>query len=131
MDQADFADAPERPDADGQAGTDEWTFGDIEAGFKEADLVLDETFVSQSTGHQPLETRSAMAYWQNGKLFLHGSTQSTVQTVGAIARWVGIHARGHRADQRVHRRRLRQQDSGRHLDGDSGAAVEEGERAGA
>ena len=29
---------------------------------------LDETFVSQSTSHQPLETRSAMAYWQNGKL---------------------------------------------------------------
>jgi len=70
--------------------TDEWVFGDIEAGFKKADLVLDETFMTQSTGHQPLETRSAMAYWQNGKLYLHGSTQSTVQTVGAVARWVGI-----------------------------------------
>jgi CO/xanthine dehydrogenase Mo-binding subunit len=68
----------------------EWTWGNIEEGFKQADLVLEETFVSQSTGHQPLETRSAMAYWQNGKLFLHGSTQSTVQTVGSIARWVGI-----------------------------------------
>ena len=31
-----------------------------------------------------------MAYWQNGKLFLHGSTQSTVQTVAAVARWTGI-----------------------------------------
>ncbi len=70
--------------------TDEWTWGNIEEGFKQADLVLEETFVSQSTGHQPLETRSAMAYWQNGKLFLHGSTQSTVQTVGSVARWVGI-----------------------------------------
>jgi len=68
----------------------EWTWGNIEEGFKKADLVLEETFVSQSTGHQPLETRTAMAYWQNGKLFLHGSTQSTVQTIGAIARWVGI-----------------------------------------
>ena len=29
---------------------------------------LDETFVVQSTGHHPMETRSAMAYWQNGKL---------------------------------------------------------------
>ena len=67
--------------------TDEWTFGSIDEGFKQADLVLEETFISQSTGHQPLETRSAMAYWQNGKLYLHGSTQSTVQTVGAIARW--------------------------------------------
>ncbi|MGC4085430.1 MAG: molybdopterin-dependent oxidoreductase [Vicinamibacterales bacterium] len=68
----------------------EWTWGDIEEGFKQADLVVEETFVSQSTGHQPLETRSAMAYWQNGKLFLHGSTQSTVQTIGSVARWVGI-----------------------------------------
>ncbi len=71
---------------------DEWPFGDIEAGFKEAALVLDETFVGQNTSHQVLEPRSAMAYWQNGKLFLHAGTQSTVQTVGSIARWVGIPA---------------------------------------
>src|SRR6266850_1210883 len=70
--------------------TDEWAFGNIEEGFKKADLVLDETFMTQSTGHQPLETRTAMAYWQNGKLFLHGSTQSTVQTVASVARWTGI-----------------------------------------
>jgi xanthine dehydrogenase molybdenum-binding subunit len=70
--------------------TDEWQFGNIEEGFKKADLVLDETFMTQSTGHQPLETRTAMAYWQNGKLYLHGSTQSTVQTVASVARWVGI-----------------------------------------
>jgi xanthine dehydrogenase molybdenum-binding subunit len=70
--------------------TDEWVFGNIDEGFKKADLVLDETFMTQSTGHQPLETRTAMAYWQNGKLYLHGSTQSTVQTVASVARWVGI-----------------------------------------
>jgi xanthine dehydrogenase molybdenum-binding subunit len=70
--------------------TDEWSFGNVEEGFKKADVVIDETFMTQSTGHQPLETRTAMAYWQNGKLFLHGSTQSTVQTVAAVARWTGI-----------------------------------------
>jgi CO/xanthine dehydrogenase Mo-binding subunit len=70
--------------------TDEWSYGNIEEGFKKADLVLDETFVTQSTGHQPLETRTAMAYWQNGKLYLHGSTQSTVQTVASVARWTGV-----------------------------------------
>ena len=70
--------------------TDEWVFGNVEEGFKKADLVLDETFMTQSTGHQPLETRTAMAYWQNGKLHLHGSTQSTVQTVASVARWTGI-----------------------------------------
>jgi CO/xanthine dehydrogenase Mo-binding subunit len=70
--------------------TDEWSYGDLEAGFKAADLILDETFVSNNTSHQPLETRSAMAYWQNGKLYMINSTQSTTRTVGAVARWVGI-----------------------------------------
>jgi CO/xanthine dehydrogenase Mo-binding subunit len=69
---------------------EEWSFGDLDAGFKQAALVLDETFVVQSTSHQTMETRSAMAYWQNGKLYLHGSTQSVVRTVDNLARWVGI-----------------------------------------
>jgi CO/xanthine dehydrogenase Mo-binding subunit len=69
---------------------EEWSYGDIDAGFKDAALVLDETFVVQSTGHHPMETRSAMAYWQNGKLFIHASTQSVQRTQENIARWVGI-----------------------------------------
>jgi CO/xanthine dehydrogenase Mo-binding subunit len=69
---------------------EEWSFGELEAGFTKADLVLDETFIVQSTGHHPMETRSAMAYWQNGKLYLHGSTQSVAFNVATIARWVGI-----------------------------------------
>ena len=69
---------------------EEWSVGDLDAGLKEAALVLDETFVVQSTGHHPMETRSAMAYWQNGKLYLHGSTQSVAATVGLIANWVGV-----------------------------------------
>ncbi len=87
--EADFAAAKDGQMPMGKA-TDEWTFGDVDAVMKTADLVLDETFVTQSTGHQPLETRTAMAYWQNGKLFIHCSTQSTVQTVAAVARGVGI-----------------------------------------
>jgi xanthine dehydrogenase molybdenum-binding subunit len=85
----DFANAKNGLMPTGHA-TDEWSYGDVDAAFKQADLVLDETFLSQSTGHQPLETRTAMAYWQNGKLYLHGSTQSTVQTIRSVARWVGI-----------------------------------------
>ena len=44
-------------------------------------LVLDETFVTPDTSHQSLETRTAMAYWQNGKVYIHTGTQSTAQTV--------------------------------------------------
>ncbi len=69
---------------------DEWTYGDVDAGFKNAALVLDETFVTPNTSHQTLEPRTAMAYWQNGKLYIHCSTQSTVQTVGSVARWLHL-----------------------------------------
>jgi CO/xanthine dehydrogenase Mo-binding subunit len=70
--------------------TDEWVAGDLAAGFQQADLVLDETFVGSNTSHEPLEPRTAMAYWQNGKLYMHCSTQSTMRTIAAVARWVGI-----------------------------------------
>ena len=68
----------------------EWSVGDVEAGLAAADLVLDETVYHQSLGHQPLESRSCMAYWQNGKVFVHGSTQSTARTVGAVARLADV-----------------------------------------
>src|SRR3954449_6733050 len=67
---------------------DEWTYGNVEDGFKNAALVLDETFVTPNTSHQTLEPRTAMAYWQNGKLYVHCSTQSVVQTVGSVSRWL-------------------------------------------
>jgi CO/xanthine dehydrogenase Mo-binding subunit len=74
-----MADAPEK-----------WSYGDLDAGFKKAALVLDETYVTPDTSHQTLETRTALAYWQNGKLHIHTGSQSTVQTVSGVARWVGI-----------------------------------------
>ena len=69
---------------------DEWSYGDVASGFKNAALVLDETFVTPDTSHQTLETRSAMAYWQNGKVYIYTGTQSTAQTLPAIARWLNI-----------------------------------------
>ena len=111
--------------------TEEWSFGDLDAGFKSAALVVDETFVVQSTGHHPLETRSAMAYWQNGKLYLHCSTQSVVRTVDA-RRALGRHRAVETSCSisEYTRRRVRQQGRRRRVDGHPGAAVEEGERAG-
>jgi CO/xanthine dehydrogenase Mo-binding subunit len=87
----DFAAAPAGALPMGEA-PDEWSYGDLEAGFRDAAVVVDETFVVQSTGHQPMETRSAMAYWQNGRLYLHGSTQSVIRTLDPLAQWVGVEA---------------------------------------
>jgi len=74
---------------DGEA-TETAVFGDIEAGFKQADLIVERDMHQQTTSHQPLESRSAMAYWQNGKCYMHVSTQSLARTVASVAGWVGI-----------------------------------------
>ncbi|MGA3134040.1 MAG: xanthine dehydrogenase family protein molybdopterin-binding subunit [Terracidiphilus sp.] len=70
--------------------TGDWSYGDLDAGFRNAALVLDESFVTPDVSHQCLEPRTAMACWQNGKLYLHTGTQSTFQTVPAIARWMNL-----------------------------------------
>jgi xanthine dehydrogenase molybdenum-binding subunit len=85
----DFAAAKEGQLPMGKA-TDQWMLGDVDPAMKSAALVLDETFVTPNTSHQCLETRSTMAYWQNGKVFIHTGTQSTFQTRPAIARWLGM-----------------------------------------
>jgi CO/xanthine dehydrogenase Mo-binding subunit len=69
---------------------EEWTYGDLEAGFKEAKIVLDESFVIGAQSHHCMEPRSAMAYWQNGKVFVFGSSQSQSFMVPGLARYCGV-----------------------------------------
>jgi CO/xanthine dehydrogenase Mo-binding subunit len=74
----------------GESTDPSWSYGDLDAGFKKAALVLDETFVTPNTSHQCLESRSCFAFWQNNRLHIHLSTQSTIQTVNSIARWLSL-----------------------------------------
>lgn len=74
----------------GAESTETAIYGDVEKGFKEADLIVERDMYQQTTSHQPLESRSAMAYWQNGKCYVHVSTQSLARTVASVAGWVGI-----------------------------------------
>ena len=67
-----------------------WDKGDVDAAFAEADLILEEEIVHQSVTHHPMEPRTNMAYWENGKLFAHVSTQSAQRTKAAVAGAVGI-----------------------------------------
>ena len=87
--EADFAEAKHGRLPMGKA-QDEWVVGDLDAGFKNAALVLDETFVTPDTSHETLEPRTTLAYWQNGKVFVHMGTQSTVQTLSSLARWLNM-----------------------------------------
>lgn len=73
----------------GQA-VNEWSFGDPEARFEEAALVLDESFVTAANPHHSMEPRSAFSYWQNGKCFIYGSTQSQTFVMPGLAGLVGV-----------------------------------------
>ena len=86
---ADFAAAGEGQMPMGRPG-EEWSYGDLEAGFAEATLLLDESFVTASTSHHSMEPRTAMAYWEGGKCFLHASCQSQSNAVPGAARLIGI-----------------------------------------
>jgi CO/xanthine dehydrogenase Mo-binding subunit len=68
----------------------EWSYGDVDAGFAAAALVLDESFVTAGLSHHSMEPRSALAYWQNGKCHLHASSQSQSFPVPTVARFIGI-----------------------------------------
>ena len=86
---ADFASVEEGQLPAGEP-SDEWSFGDVEGNMAEAAFVLDETFVTQNLSHNSLEPRTCMAYWQNGKCYVHGSTQSQTSALPSIARLAGV-----------------------------------------
>ena len=81
----DFAAAGEGQMPMGGQPRTEWSYGDVEAGFANAALVLDESFVTAGTAHHSMEPRTAMAYWQNGKCHVYGSTQSQAYVVPGLA----------------------------------------------
>ena len=87
--ESDFEDAAEGQLPMGQPGA-EWSYGDIEEGFAESAIVLEENFVTASTSHHSMEPRTAMAYWENGKCYLHASCQSQSLPVPGVAAYIGI-----------------------------------------
>lgn len=70
--------------------TTEWAFGDLDAGFADAAHVIEEPFVTIGYPHHSLEARTGMAYWENGKCYFHGSSQSQSANNAGLARMLGI-----------------------------------------
>lgn len=69
----------------------EATKGDIDAGFKEADAVVEGTYGVPVISHQCLESHGLVAEWQDdGGLTVWCSTQATVSIAGALAGRFGI-----------------------------------------
>ncbi len=68
----------------------EWQYGDLEAGFDNASVILEESFVTTGYAHMSMEPRSVLSYWENGKCFVYGSTQSQAFIMPFLAPMVGV-----------------------------------------
>ena len=66
-------------------------FGDVEAGFAEADLVREDCFFYEGSTHLPMEQHAAVADWSpDGKLTIWSSTQTPHYVHRALAQVLGL-----------------------------------------
>ena len=68
----------------------EWSYGDLQKGFEDAELILEEPFVTTGYAHMSMEPRTAMAYWQNDKCYVYGSAQSQSFWLPGLASLLGV-----------------------------------------
>ena len=64
-------------------------YGDLAAAFAASTYVHESTFTTAGYPHHSMEPRSAMAYWEGGKLYLHGTSQSLTALANDMAAIVG------------------------------------------
>jgi CO/xanthine dehydrogenase Mo-binding subunit len=68
----------------------EWSYGDLQKGFEDAEVIIEEPFVTTGYAHMSMEPRTAMAYWQNGTCYVYGSAQSQSFWMPGLARLLGV-----------------------------------------
>jgi xanthine dehydrogenase YagR molybdenum-binding subunit len=64
--------------------------GDIDAGLAEAEVLIDQTYRTQTTPHSCLEAHGSVAQWEGDVLTLYESTQHVFGVRKQIARGLGI-----------------------------------------
>lgn len=67
---------------------EEW--GDLEAGFREADRIFEDTYISKHVNNAQLEPRASVAKWEGGKLTVWASTQGVSNARTDIAKDLGL-----------------------------------------
>ncbi len=72
--------------------SNEYNRGDIEKGFKEADIVFEQTYKTSWEVHQTAETHSSLAKWDGDNLTVWDSTQAVQSVRDGLARALSIPA---------------------------------------
>jgi len=70
----------------------DYSRGDVEKGFREADVVLQRTYRTGFEIHHPTETHASVAEWEAGQLTVYDSTQAVHGVRDGLARALGIPA---------------------------------------
>jgi xanthine dehydrogenase YagR molybdenum-binding subunit len=83
---------PVREDQPNVSLINQYSRGDTEAGFAEADAVLERTYTTAVEIHHPAETHSTVADWRGDRLTLWDSTQAIHNVRNGVARELGIPA---------------------------------------
>jgi xanthine dehydrogenase molybdenum-binding subunit len=68
----------------------EESWGDLEKGFKEADQIFEDTYISKHVNNAQLERRVSVAKWEAGKLTVYASTQGVSNARTDIAKDFGL-----------------------------------------
>jgi len=64
--------------------------GDLQMGEKKAATIVEETYLKSYVAHAPMETHTALAHLENGKLTVWASTQSPFGVQGQVAEALGL-----------------------------------------
>ncbi len=83
---------PENDEAKGNRTNEPKTYsrGDIEQGFAEADVVIDEIYTTQTQVHNSLEPHGCTAHWNDNQLTIYESTQGIFEVREQIAAKLGL-----------------------------------------
>ena len=70
--------------------TEKYSRGDVEKGFAEADLVLEDTYRSECELHTPAELHGCVAQWNGERLTIWQSTQGVYSIQARVAEIMGL-----------------------------------------
>jgi xanthine dehydrogenase YagR molybdenum-binding subunit len=84
--------APQVHDTPNVQKLSEYSRGDVNRGFAEAEVTLERTYRTTFEIHHPLETHSSVAWWKDEGLTVWDSTQAVFNTHDQLARMLGYPA---------------------------------------
>lgn len=64
--------------------------GDVEHGMREGDVLIDQTYCTQTALHNALEAHGCTAWWEGDTLVLHESTQGVYAVRKEVAKRLGL-----------------------------------------